>query len=395
MHRAAAYAAHPLTTRAAAVMPHGNTRTTLYVEPTPPYAVRGHGCLVWDQLGHEVVDCNNNYTSLIHGHGFAPVVDALAVQAPLGTAFGLPTESEITLAEILVGRTGLAQWRFCNSGTEAVMAAIRAARAFTGRELVVRFEGSYHGTSDAVAAPSAPGVPAAVSDNSLTLPRGDVDALATVMEHRGHEVAVVILDLMPNRAGLVPAAALFVQHVRDLTRRHGALLHIDEVITFRLESGGLHTRYDIAPDLVTLGKVVGGGLPIGALGGTAEVMAVFDPTAGVVSWGGTFSANPLSMAAGLAALAVYDEDAIATLNSLGDRLREELTDHDIASNGIGSLIRLQVPVDATALWWELYAEGVLAGAGGLLALSTAMGAQDIERIKHGVITVVERMRKTP
>ncbi|WP_197376198.1 aspartate aminotransferase family protein [Mycolicibacterium baixiangningiae] len=359
--------------------------------PTPPYAVRGEGCRVWDQLGHEVVDCNNNYTSLIHGHGFAPVVDALAAQAPLGTAFGLPTESEIALAEILATRTMLPQWRFTNSGSEAVMAAIRAARAYTGRELVVRFEGSYHGTYDAAAAPNARGVPAAVRDTSVPLPQGDFDALATFMQHRGHEVAAVIVDLMPNRAGLVPATSLFVQHVRDLTRRHGALLHIDEVITFRLEPGGMHTRYDIAPDLVTLGKVIGGGLPIGALGGTTDVMAVFDPTAGIVSWGGTFSANPLSMMAGIAALTAYDEGAIADLNVLGDRLRDELATHDIATSGSGSLIRLHVPVDATRLWWELYAEGVLAGANGLLALSTAMGAQDIDRIKHGVITGVGRV----
>ena len=132
-------------------MPGGNTRTTLFVAPSPPYAVRGEGCWVEDQAGHVTLDCNNNYTSLIHGHAHPAVVAALLALAPAGTAFGIPTSSEIELAEHLAARTGIAQWRFGNSGTEAVMMAIRAARAYTGRDLIVRFNGSYHGTYDAVA----------------------------------------------------------------------------------------------------------------------------------------------------------------------------------------------------------------------------------------------------
>jgi glutamate-1-semialdehyde 2,1-aminomutase len=370
-------------------MPGGNTRSTLFVPPHPPYAVSGAGCVITDATGHEVVDCNNNYTALIHGHAHPELVAVATGAIAAGSAFGLPTESEVVCAELLRSRTGLASWRFCNSGTEAVMMALRGARAATGRDLVVRFSGSYHGTYDAVVDPSAPGVPSSVAGSVVTLPQGDGETVAELMRARGTEVAAVLIDLMPNRAGLSPAEPAFVERVADLTRRAGALLVVDEVITLRLEVGGLHQRYGLEPDLVTVGKVVGGGFPVGGVGGRSEVLDAFSPLSdGAVSWGGTFSANPVTMRTGTAALRLFGAAEVAALNGRGDRLRAELADRGVPVSGSGSLVRLLLP-DPTATWWRLYERGVLAGTNGLLALSTPMTDDDVDTVRDAVLAAVE------
>ncbi|MFD4249117.1 aspartate aminotransferase family protein [Amycolatopsis thermoflava] len=371
--------------RARRVLPGGNTRTTLFVPPHPPYAVRGEGAIVTDHTGHRVVDCNNNYTSLIHGHARPEVLEAAFEAARGGTAFGLPTASEVALAEHLRDRTGIEQWRFCNSGTEAVLMLLRAARAHTGRELIVRFEGSYHGTGDAVVSPGAPGV---VPGSVLVLPQNDLPALHAAMRNHGDRVAAVLIDLMPNRAGLTPADPAYVAELDALTRQHGALFAVDEVITFRLHEGGLHQRYGIRPDLVSVGKVIGGGFPVGAVGGRAEVLSPFDPqTPDGVSWGGTFSANPVTMSAGLTALRLFGPAEIAELNRRGDELRSRLHEAGVAVRGSGSLLRLMA-ADTTKLWWSLYERGVLAGTNGLLALSTAMTPAHLDHIADAVIATL-------
>jgi glutamate-1-semialdehyde 2,1-aminomutase len=265
------------------------------------------------------------------------------------------------------------------------MMALRGARAATGRDLVVRFSGSYHGTYDAVVDVTAPGVPAGVGATVLTLPQGDQDGFEDVMRARGTELAAVLIDLMPNRAGLRPADPAFVELIRERTRQHGALMIIDEVITLRLEAGGLHQRYGVEPDLVTVGKVIGGGFPVGGVGGRSEVLDSFSPlTQGAVSWGGTFSANPVTMRTGAAALRMFDAAQVAALNARGDRLRSELTDQGVAVSGSGSLVRLLLD-DATQTWWRLYERGVLAGTNGLLALSTAMTDDDVDAVRDAVV----------
>ncbi|QBJ96005.1 aminotransferase class III-fold pyridoxal phosphate-dependent enzyme [Rhodococcus sp. ABRD24] len=375
----------PLYTRAVEVLPGGNTRSTVFVAPHPPYAVRGSGAVVVDSTGHEVIDCNNNYTALIHGHAHPEILEAAATAASSGTAFGLPTHYEVDMAELLRHRTGVPQWRFCNSGTEAVMMLVRAARAHTGRDLIIRFSGSYHGTYDGVVSQGASGVPAAVADSFIVLPPNDVTAFETAMREHGDRVAAVLIDLMPNRAGLVPSTQEFVDTLRTLSTAHGALLAVDEIITFRLGFGGLHQRYGITPDLVSLGKIIGGGYPIGAIGGSPDVLSSFSPLAnGTVAWGGTFSANPVTMAAGATALRLFDTERIEDLNSAGDQLRIELSAAGLTVNGSGSLLRLVVE-DTTALWWELYRHGVLVGTNGLLSLSTAMNDEQIESIRHAVL----------
>ncbi|MCV7226974.1 aspartate aminotransferase family protein [Mycolicibacterium komossense] len=374
--------------RAIEVMPGGNTRSTLFVNPHPPYAVKGQGASVVDAVGHRSIDCNNNYTALIHGHADPEILSAAMDAAARGTAFGLPTSYEIEMAELLSTRTGLQRWRFCNSGTEAVMMLIRGARAHTGRDLVVRFDGSYHGTYDGVVASDAPGVPDSVAAASIVLPQNDLDELEATMRQYGDRVAVILLDLMPNRAGLQPVTREFAMAARTLSTAYGALLAIDEVITFRLGAGGLHQSYDITPDVVSLGKIIGGGFPVGAIGGRADVLDAFSPLGdGPVAWGGTFSANPVTMAAGLAALHRFPASSVATLNAKGNRLRDRLVDAGLTVNGSGSLLRLIVD-DATAMWWRLYEAGVLVGTNGLLALSTAMSDEDIDLIASRVINTI-------
>jgi len=388
------YEGHEYATRARAVMTRGNTRSTLFVDPAPPYAVRGAGPIVTDQFGHEVIDCNNNYTSLIHGHAVAEINDAVGELMVNGTAFGLPTEPEVRLAELLAARTGHERWRFSNSGTEAVMTAIRAARAYTGRDVIIRFEGSYHGTADAVVSFSAPGVPAGVRSDVIVVPQADQAAFDEAVATAGERLAAVLIDLMPNRAGLVPAKPEFVNHVRELTEKVGALMIVDEVISLRLAHGGFASEYGVQPDLVSAGKIIGGGFPVGAVGGRAEVLAVFDPLASTsVGWGGTFSANPVTMTAGRIAMERFDADAVSELNRKGNGLRDELVAAGVAVSGFGSLMRLREDVDLTTLWWAAYERGTMLGTNGLLALSTTMDDAHITRIKEAVIGAVDVARE--
>jgi glutamate-1-semialdehyde 2,1-aminomutase len=361
--------------------------------PSPPYATKGEGAYVIDSSGHRVLDANNNYTALIHGHNNHAIRTAVEEQLQYGTSFGLPTQTEVELAEVLKVRTGQERWRFSNSGTEAVMTAIRAARAWTGRSKIVRFEGSYHGTSDAVVDPNALGITPGTKSEVIVLPQGDTTALKNVMEAHQEEIAAVLIDLMPNRAGLEPAQTTFVESLQELTERTGALLIVDEVITLRISVGGLAGEYGLKPDLITAGKIIGGGFPIGAVGGREDVLSVFDPLSNSsIGWGGTFSANPISMTAGKVALENFDHTQIDRLNTQGDHLRGLLKDAGISVSGKGSLIRLREELSSQEVWWTAYQHGLLLGTNGLIALSTAMTDQDICEIGEICTTAIREVR---
>jgi glutamate-1-semialdehyde 2,1-aminomutase len=366
--------------RARKRFPGGSSRTTLFVEPHPPYAQRGEAWRLIDVDGHELIDLHGDYSALVHGHAYAPVLEAAKQALAEGSAFGLPTVAEIELAEELAARVQWAErWRFTGSGTEAVMAAVRAARAFTGRERLVRFADCYHGAWDALSQPGARGVPKSARSDVTTLALGDGEAfVAALNEHEG-QIACVLLDLMPNRAGLRPAGRSFVELVREHTRKRGIVLILDEVITFRMAEAGMQSMYEIEGDIVTLGKLIGGGLPVGALGGTAELMDVFDPTRpGSVALAGTFSANPVSMRAGLKALQALDTSEIERIGALGEQLRVGLREQRYEVTGAGSLCKLHV-VDMPDLWQRLYREGVLVGMDGLTCISTPMDERVVER----------------
>jgi len=310
-----------LQQRARQVLPGGNTRTTVFHDPYPIYAQSAQGCRITDVDGVERLDFLNNYTALIHGHLNPGILEAVRGQLELGTCFANPTESEIALAEELCRRTpSFERVRFANSGSEAVMNAIKAARAYTGRPKVAKCEGLYHGSYDPVevSLDSSPdswgdgppasvaysaGTPQGVLDDVVVIPFNETEPARSILAPEAGALAAVIVDIMPNRGGLIPARPEFLTMLREFTSRHGIVLIFDEVITgFRLAWGGAQELYRVKPDLTCLGKIVGGGLPAAAYGGRRDLMAQVAPE-GPVYQAGTLSGNPLAMAAGLAVLA--------------------------------------------------------------------------------------------
>jgi len=367
--------------RAKQVMPGGVSRNTVLWSSVPPYVAYGKGCRVTDIDGVTRIDFANNVASLIHGHSYAPVVEAVAAQLARGTAFMMATEQEVLHAEHICSRSpGFHKIRFVNSGTEAVMAALKAARAFTGRPKIAKVEGAYHGGYDYVetsqgSAPSnwgsvdhpnrvplVHGSPQSAMDDVVVIPFDDVERSIALLDEHRDDLACVLLDLMPHRVGLKPASKTFVTAMREWTAKNGALLVLDEVITFRTEYGGAQEAYGVEGDLTAMGKMIGGGFPVGALAGRNDVMEVLNPAAPKLLFplSGTFSANPVTMTAGRIAMEHFDRKAVARLNALGDRARHGITEaiqrtKACASvTGGGSMFRVHMKAQVPANYREAY-----------------------------------------
>jgi glutamate-1-semialdehyde 2,1-aminomutase len=280
----------------------------------PPFVERGEGAYLWDADGNRYLDYFGSWGPMILGHAFPPVVEAIREAAGRSASFGASTASEADLAELVVRAfPAIDKLRFVSSGTEATMSAIRLARAFTGRKLVVKFEGCYHGHSDGLLVkagsgvatfgiPGSAGVPDEIAHLTLALSYNDAQAVEAAFAAHPHEIACLIVEPVVGNAGCIPPAAGYLEAVREITNREGALLIFDEVMTgFRVALGGAQELYGIQPDLTTLGKILGGGLPCAAFGGRADIMDQLAPL-GPVYQAGTLSGNPLAMAAGLATL---------------------------------------------------------------------------------------------
>ena len=414
------------------VMPGGNSRTTTFFDPYPFFITRGAGARIWDADGAERLDFNGNYTSLILGHAHPSVVEAVAEQATRGMSFPGPSEHEVRLAGLLTERIpSMEVVRFANSGTEATMNAVRAARAFTGRAKLAKFEGAYHGTHDWVLVSVSPdpsksgsrkrpkpvaysaGVPDTVLKHTVVLPWNDAEACVKILEKLGGDIAALIVDPLMANAGLLAPQDGFLQRLREVTERLGIVLIFDEVISFRVAPGGAQQRFGVRPDLTTLGKIIGGGLAVGAFGGRAEIMNYYDPRGGKgrISHGGTFNANPVTMAGGVATMQELTPEAYAKLDTLGDRLRAGVKrilskgKQPAQVTGLGSLFwihwtkkrlsdyRSSRPADAERplrTFMALLNDGVLLTQRGLGCCSLAMVDADVDRFLEAFGRVVEK-----
>jgi len=299
----------------------------------PPFISKANGCVIWDVDGNEYIDYVCSWGPMILGHAHPEIVNALEERVKLGTSYGAPTELEVEMADIIVEMVpSIEMVRMVNSGTEATMSAIRLARGYTGREKIIKFDGCYHGHADSLLVsagsglatlgiPGSPGVPQDLARHTISLPFNSLESVSQAFNKFGPEIAAVIVEPVPGNMGVINPDQAFLKGLRELTNEYGALLIFDEVISgFRVAPGGAQELYDIMPDLTCLGKIIGGGLPVGAYGGKKEIMTRMAPQ-GDVYQAGTLSGNPLAMAAGLATLKILKEKSpYDELDKLGDML---------------------------------------------------------------------------
>ena len=326
---------------------------------TPRFIDNASGARVHDVDGNSYIDYVCSWGPLIAGHAHPKVVEAIHLAAAKGTSYGAPTASENELAELVISRMpSIERVRFVSSGTEAAMSAIRLARAATGREMIVKFDGCYHGHADSMLVsagsgvltlgqPDSPGVPASLAKATLSIPFNSTSAIDEAFSAHGDSIAAVIVEPVAGNMGVIEPDEGYLQRLRDVTVQHGALLIFDEVITgFRVAPGGAQERYGVKPDLTVLGKIVGGGLPVGAFGGSEALMNQMAPV-GPVYQAGTLSGNPLAMAAGIATLRLLDDPAIYDgLEECGAKLGDGLLSAaksaglSVTANRVGSMMTL-------------------------------------------------------
>ncbi len=326
------------------------------VNRTPLFIKRAEGSKIYDVDGNEYIDFVNSWGPLLLGHSFPDVREAVLLAIEDGTSYGAPTTQEIVLAEIIVRMVySIDMVRLVNSGTEATMTAIRLARAFTQRDKIIKIEGCYHGHGDSflikagsgamtLGEPDSPGVTKAVSQDTLIAPYNDVEALKKLYEAYPDQIAAIIIEPVPANMGVILPAAEYLQSIRRLTTQHHSLLIFDEVITgFRVKNGGAQDYYGVYPDLTTLGKIIGGGFPIGAYGGRKDIMAMMSPT-GPVYQAGTLSGNPVAVSAGIATLSyIQEENVIDLINRKADAFFSEVNTimqaapRDLWANTLGSM----------------------------------------------------------
>jgi glutamate-1-semialdehyde 2,1-aminomutase len=413
-----------LHARACRVLPDGGSRSTTLLRPYPLFIDQARGAEVVDVDGNVYLDFINNYTSLIHGHAHPGISAAVERQLRRGTAYSFCNESEIELAELLCGRNpNFDRIRFMNSGSEAVMNAIKAARAFTGRPRIAKCEGFYHGSydyaevslgagpahwteEDPVSLAYSHGTPQGVLDDVVVVPFNEPQHARRILEAHADQLACVTIDPTPWRVGSDLVRPEFVAMLRDFCDAHGVLLFFDEVVSYRLGPAGAQGVLGVRPDLTSLGKIIGGGFPVGAVAGREDVLDVFRevPGKGVrLPHGGTFNANPVTMTAGLAAMEAMTDDAFARLNALGEEARRAVAEVFVRVGipgqvtGTGSLFRIHLhdrPLNTVrdsalseaetlrlgTLRERLIDRGLFLGTGCIACLSTASRSAHVERL---------------
>ena len=365
-------AANPISAglhkKASTFMPGGDTRNSIYWDPFPIYITSGDGTTLTDADGNQRTDFVNNMTTLILGHRPPEVTSALAEQISKGLSFPAPSPSVVRWAELMCERVpSLDKVRFVNTGTEATLNAIRAARAFTGKQKLVKCEGAYHGNHDAIqisvvppldeagkadspeSVAAFPGISETAVDDIFIMPFNDIVTAEKIIRKHADELAAVIVEPVNGQCGMVPAKPEFLEGLRRLTDDLGIVLIFDKVIAFRIAYGGAQDYYGVKPDLTCFGKVVGGGMPVGAFGGRDDIMSLWDPSDGgsIVQHAGTFNGNPMTAVAGVATLESLTADKYEYLEHLGNMLRNKLItlfaelEVPMSVTGVASLFALQ------------------------------------------------------
>lgn len=404
--------------RAREVMPGGDTRSVTYYRPYPAFVESASEATVTTADGGVLIDFLNNYTQSVLGHAPEPVVKAICEEIRAGNGVAAPTEPIVELAERLVERVPSVECvRFGNSGTEATMNAVRAAMAWTGNEQICKIQGGYHGTHDAVeVGVDGPGrehrgIPRAVKERVETVRYNDSEGLKSLFERDGDGLACFIVEPILGVGGMIPATNEYLATARDLTAATDTVLIFDEVMSVRLAPGGAQQRRGIIPDLTAFGKLIGGGLPVGAFGGRTDLMEQFHPESGSIHHSGTFNGNPATMAGGVATLDLLDREVIDRLNRRGDEFRDRLqrhaqeVDRPIEITGEGSLFQIHFTGESVtdaanstagdpptaALFHEMRAEGVFLAPRGMGNLSVPMGDEEITAFLDAFDRALDRL----
>lgn len=403
--------------RALTSMPGGDTRQTVFFTPYPLFVASGEGSYVTDVDGHSYFDCSSCWSALVLGHAHPAVTAAVTDQLARGSAYNAASPHALELVELLRDRIpSLQMVRLTNTGSEATMLAVRAARAFTGRNKIVKMAGAYHGAHDDWQVHDGQPQPGLIPGNDafvLELPFNDKRAATNLLTAHAHDVAALIVEPVMGVAGTLPPLDGYLQHLRAETERHGVVLILDEVITLRLAPGGGQALYDLRPDLTTMGKIIGGGHPIGAFGGAVHLMEQFSPLRQEhLSHSGTFNANPISAVAGLATLRQLDADTISYINRLGDRFAAAVAEIaqsrkvPLCTTGVGSIRNLHfAPAPPThaaqaaagdtdlrrLLHRKLLTLGVLAVERGMFAFAATSTEADVDAVATKIAAAVTWM----
>ncbi len=414
-------------------LPGGDTRWATYYPPYPAYMERGDGCFLFDADGHRYSDFLNNYTALVLGHNHSAVMRAAREQMEKGGIFGAPNASQYQLAEMLCARLPAVDYlRYANSGTEATMMAMRAARAFTGRDVILKMDGGYHGSHDfaevnitpdivsqgqPLAKPESSGVPDAVLGGTMVARFNDLTSVEAILEEHHARIAGIIVEPVQNSAGMIPARLDFLKGLRALADKYHTLLIFDEIVTFRLNEGGSQKLTGVLPDLTALGKCIGGGYAIGAFGGKKEIMQRYDPTfPNGFHHSGTFNGHPVAMVAGMATLQHFNQPEIEHINALGEKLRGGFAQAFCAAGlkgqitGAGSLLyvhwtenEIRAPADVVRwkqraaelprlLHLELINRGLFSANRGMFNVSAPMTEREIDDCVSAFAGAVEMLK---
>ena len=412
-------------------LPGGDSRNSIFWDPYPIFITEASGAHVTDVDGNDRIDFINTMTTMILGHAFPPVMEAVYEQLSRGVAYNAPNEHQIRLAKLLCERIpSFDLVRFTNSGTEATLNTIRAARAFTGKSKFAKVEGGYHGTHDAVTVsvrvdiseagdPDRPqpvaaseGLAEGVLDQVIIIPFNETAASRRILEENKDQLAAVIVEPIMGSVGMLPASAEYLTMLREFTEEHGIVLIFDEVISFRAAPGGSQQYYGVTPDMTSLGKIIGGGFAVGAFGGRREIMDLYDPTKGPrVSHAGTFNANPVTMLAGSVTMEHLTADVYRNLAEMTEKLKQgvrevcEELEVPVQVTGLGSLFGIHFTGGEIHNYRDLAAsdralrgrvflgllnEGILIAPNLVGAMSTSLGDEDVAAFLSAFRRVLER-----